>query len=207
MPRDGSATRDRILSAARRLVIDNGFGSTSVDAVIAASGTSKGAFFHHFASKQDLAAALVRQYVDEDIEFLHEGLAAAAAAATDPVDRAVAFVRFYEEAADEIMGGTTGCLYTSVLGELELVEAGTSTPITDAVVAWRGGFATLLRDAGIERRGLDPDALADHLWVTFEGAFLLARSTGDPADLRRQLGVLRGLLEVVLQDAQRQAFA
>ena len=56
MPRDGSATRQRILDAAERLVIENGYSSTSVDQVIAASETSKGAFFHHSDSKLALAA-------------------------------------------------------------------------------------------------------------------------------------------------------
>ncbi|HYG93772.1 MAG TPA: helix-turn-helix domain-containing protein, partial [Nocardioides sp.] len=77
MPRDGSATRQRILDAARRLVIDNGFGRTSVDAVLAASGASKGAFFHHFPTKQALAEALVEQYVAGDLEMLEQGMAAA----------------------------------------------------------------------------------------------------------------------------------
>lgn len=187
------------MSAARHLMIDNGFGSTSLDAVIAASGTSKGGFFHHFASKQDLATALVGEYVTEDLAFLAEGLEAAQAASGDPVEQALAFVRFYEEAADEIMAGTTGCLYLSVLGEMQLIKAGTSEPISHAVRAWREAFASLLRKAGVEDRGLDADALADHLWVTFEGSYLLARGTGDPADLKRQLGVMRNLIELAVK--------
>ncbi|UMG91316.1 TetR/AcrR family transcriptional regulator [Nocardioides sp. TF02-7] len=199
MPRDGTATRARILDAAQRLVIDNGFNATTVDAVLAAAGTSKGAFFHHFASKQDLAAALVDKYVAADLEMLELGLAAARAAGDDPVERAVAFVRWYEEQADEIMAGTTGCLYTSVLAEMELVEAGTSDPITKAVVVWREEFAALLRDALPARSDVDVDALSDHVWVTFEGAFLLARTTSDPGHMRRQLRVMRVLLESLLR--------
>lgn len=199
MPRDGTATRARILDAAQRLVIDNGFNATTVDAVLAAAGTSKGAFFHHFASKQELAAALVEKYVAADLEMLEEGLAAARAAGGDPVDRAVAFVRCYEDMADQIMTGTTGCLYTSVLAEMELVEAGTCDPITKAVVVWREEFAALLRDALGGRTDVDVDALSDHVWVTFEGAFLLARTTGEPSQMRRQLAVLRRLLESLLR--------
>ncbi|MEJ7721594.1 MAG: TetR/AcrR family transcriptional regulator [Ilumatobacteraceae bacterium] len=57
MPRDGTATRERILDAAERLVIENGFSATSVDSVIDESSSSKGAFFHHFATKEKLARA------------------------------------------------------------------------------------------------------------------------------------------------------
>lgn len=198
MPPDGKKTRDRILTAARGLVIDNGFGATSIDAVIAAAASSKGAFFHHFASKQALADALVEQYVAADLDMLQEGLAAARAVGQDPVEQAVAFIRYFEEAADEIMLGTTGCLYTSVLAEMQLIESGTSDPITKATRQWRDAYAGLLRDALGERDDVDIDALSDHVWVTFEGAFLLARTTGDPGQLRRQLAVLRSLVESLL---------
>jgi TetR/AcrR family transcriptional repressor of nem operon len=199
MPRDGSFTRDRILTAARDLVIDNGFRATTVNAVISASGSSKGAFFHHFASKQDLADALVAQYVADDLEMLERGMAAARDAGEDPVERAVAFLRFYEDAADEIMAGTTGCLYTSVLAEMELIETGTSDPIAKAVVEWRERYAALLADALRGRADIDVDALSDHVFVTFEGAYLLARTTDDPGHLRRQLAVVRRLVEALLR--------
>lgn len=198
MPRDGTLTRDRILTSARSLVIDNGFRATTVDAVIAASGTSKGAFFHHFTSKRALADALVEQYVADDLGMLEEGMAAAYASGGDPIGRAVAFLRFYEDRADEIMAGTTGCLYTSVLAEMELVDAATSDPINRAVVQWRERYAELLLPALGERSDVDARALADHVFVTFEGAFLIARSTGDPAQMRQQLRVLRQLVESLL---------
>lgn len=199
MPRDGSFTRDKILTAARGLVIDNGFRATTVEAVIAASGSSKGAFFHHFPSKRDLADALVEQYVADDLEMLEMGMAAAYDAGPDPVERAIAFLRYYEEMADEIMAGTTGCLYTSVLAEMELVDAATSDPITKAVAIWRERFAELLDDAVDGRADVDVSALSDHVFVTFEGSFLLARTTGDPGQMRRQLTVLRQLVESVLR--------
>ena len=84
MPRDGTATRDRILEAGQRLVIENGFAATTVDAVHRRSETSKGAFFHHFASKRSLADALVERYVAGDLAMLEEGLAASRASRGRP---------------------------------------------------------------------------------------------------------------------------
>lgn len=49
-------------------------------------------------------------------------------------------------------------------------------------------------------RTLDTDALADHLFVTFQGAFILSRSMNDPRHMRAQLAVLRQLIESVLHD-------
>lgn len=198
MPRDGSATRDRILDAALGLVVEKGFRATTVDAVITASGSSKGAFFHHFSSKQALAEALVELYVTDDLAMLQRALDIASGV-SDPVDRAIAFLGYFEGIADEIMTGTTGCLYTSVLAEMELIESGTSDPIAKAVTLWRERYAELLRDALPAGHGIDVDALADHVFVTFEGAFLLARTTGQDEQLRRQLAVLRALVESLLR--------
>ena len=52
-------------------------------------------------------------------------------------------------------------------------------------------------------RALDTDALADHLFVTFQGAFILSRSMNDPRHMRAQLAVLRQLIESVLHDPLR----
>lgn len=198
MPRDGRATRDRILETAERLVIDNGYAATSVDQVIAESRSSKGAFFHHFESKRALADALIDRYVAADLEHLEAGLAAARAHSDDPAERAIAFLRHFEDLGDEVMQAQSGCLYTSILTERGLVATGASDPIAKAVVAWREGYAELLREALKDRPDVDVDALSDHVFVTFEGAFLLARTTSEPAHMRAQLRTLRVLLSALL---------
>ena len=199
MPRDGTATRERILDAAEKLVIDNGYAATSVDQVIAAAHSSKGAFFHHFDSKVDLARSLVERYAAADVMNLEAATAHALEVTDDPVGRVDAFLAFFEDAADEIMSEQSSCLYVSILTERQLVLDGTSEPIVKAVLAWREGIAALLRDAAAGRHtDVDADALADHVFVTFEGAFLLARSTGDPGHMRAQLRVLRQLVAATI---------
>ena len=199
MPRDGTATRERILDAAEKLVIDNGYAATSVDQVIAASRSSKGAFFHHFESKLALAQALVDRYAAADVANLHAATEHALTVSEDPVRRVDAFLAFFEDAADDIMSAQSSCLYVSILTERQLVADGTSEPIVKAIVAWREGIAALLRDATAGREtGIDPEALADHVFVTFEGAFLLARSTGEPRHMRVQLQTLRRLVAAAL---------
>lgn len=196
MPRDGSATRTRILDTAERLVIDNGFAATSVDQVIAEAGSSKGAFFHHFASKADLGEQLVERYAQGDVAALHEGLDAVVDV-DDPGERLVALVRHFEDRGDEIMSAQSSCLYVAMLTERQLVGPGSNGAIVGAVDAWRDAVAALLREA-LPDAGHDLDALADHVFVTFEGAFVLCRSTGDPSHMRRQLGALRVLLEALV---------
>jgi TetR/AcrR family transcriptional repressor of nem operon len=200
MPKDGTINRERILDAAEHLVIENGFAATSVDQVLKAAGTSKGAFFHHFDSKLALARALTERYVAGDIAQLHAALDATASVA-DPAERVIAFVRWFEDRADEVMSAQSNCLYVAVLTEQQLVDQGNADLITVAVEVWRKEIATLLSAAGdATGRDLgDLDALADHVFVTFEGAFLLCRSTGSTEHMRAQLGVLRRLLAAALR--------
>jgi TetR/AcrR family transcriptional regulator, transcriptional repressor for nem operon len=200
MPRDGTVNRERILDAAQHLVIENGFAATSVDQVIKTAETSKGAFFHHFDSKVDLARALTDRYVVADLAQLQAALEATASIA-DPAERVLAFVRYFEESAEELMSAQSSCLYIAVLTEQQLVSNGTADLINHAIEVWRKEIAELL-SAAATSRDLDlgdAQALADHVFVTFEGAFLLCRSTGSPEHMRAQLRVLRHLLAALFE--------
>jgi len=62
-PRVYSSARDRILDAAERLIRSRGIGNLSVEAVAQEAEVSKGGFFHHFASKDELLVALLERLV------------------------------------------------------------------------------------------------------------------------------------------------
>ena len=201
MPRDGTATRERILTAAQQLMTDQGYAATSVDEVIAASSSSKGAFFHHFQSKADLAGQLIDRYVRDDLDFLEAGLAAVSDIA-DPIDRVIGFLRYYEDRGDELMAEHSGCLYATVLAELEFSGSDINKAVARATVMWREAVVELLEPAFAARRSttdVDLDALADHLYTTFEGAYILCRTLEDKTAMRAQLKVMRQLVEALLR--------
>lgn len=182
-------------------MIEHGYNRTSVDQVIEASSSSKGAFFHHFDSKADLATALVKRYVAGDLAYLDAGLAACADV-DDPAQRVVAFLRYYEDRADELMAEQSGCLYATVLAEREFTGSEIRTMVEDAAVTWRRAIVDLLRPAFEHRRpGIDTelDDLADHLYTTFEGGFIMCRTVEDPGAMGRQLRVFRQMVEVLLR--------
>jgi TetR/AcrR family transcriptional regulator, transcriptional repressor for nem operon len=210
MPRDGTATRERILTVAEKLMTDQGYRATSVDQVIAESGSSKGAFFHHFESKADLAAQLIERYVASDLAHLDAGLAASAGI-DDPVARLVAFLRYYEEDADALMAEQTGCLFATVVAEREFTGSAIHDQVAKATLEWRSAVVDLLQPALAARRpvgdghgdardleALDMEALADHLFTTFEGGFILCRTLEDRTAMRSQLRILRQLVEALL---------
>lgn len=192
--------RDRLLDGAQQLVLERGFAATTVDAVLSATGTSKGAFFHHFATKNELARALVERYAAADLEHLEAFMAAAEAATSDPAEQLVAFVSLFEEAADDLAREQPGCLYVSFVYEKQLVEDGTNELIVDAVIGWRTRLAEKI-EAAITTHPpqieVDVTSLADLVFTTFEGGFILARTLRDPSLLRGQLAHLRQYLELL----------
>ena len=135
MARSGTETRERILDGAERLVLDHGLAATTVDAILAESETSKGAFFHHFPSKNHLARALVERYAAGDVAFLEEFMAKAEATVDDPAMKIVEFIRRFEYAADEMVSQQPSCLYVSYVFEKQLFEDGTNDVIVGAVLA------------------------------------------------------------------------
>jgi AcrR family transcriptional regulator len=62
------ARRDELLDAAVQLFARDGYDATSVNRIIEAVGVSKGAFYHHFAAKEDLVAALTERHARRTAE-------------------------------------------------------------------------------------------------------------------------------------------
>lgn len=74
-PRAYPSSRERILDAAEAVILSDGLGRLSVDAVLRAARISKGGFFHHFASKDELLAALLKRLSDRVAASLEDAIA------------------------------------------------------------------------------------------------------------------------------------
>ena len=202
MPRDGTATRKRILDAAQDIVLDRGFAATSVDAVLAEASVTKGAFFHHFPSKLELGRALLERYAAADEQLLEEFMAVAEAQADDPAEQVVAFVREFERVAGELPATQPGCLFVSFIYERQLAGEGSDDIIGTSIRQWRSRLLEKLEAAAAVHppaADVDLPSLADQVFTTFEGGFILTRAMHDPAHLRAQLAHLRHYLELLFQ--------
>jgi TetR/AcrR family transcriptional repressor of nem operon len=133
----GEATRERLLDAAERIVLTHGFGSTTVDRVLAESGASKGAFFHHFPTKADLGRALVERYAEADAALLESLMTTAEAASDDPAQQVVTFLAGFENASEDLAGAQPGCLFVSFIYESELTGSETEQIVLRSIVQWR----------------------------------------------------------------------
>ena len=76
----GRATREQLVEVATRLFAEQGYEGTSIEAVLAAAGVSRGALYHHFAGKDALFEAVVESVENRVMAELAE----ATRDATDP---------------------------------------------------------------------------------------------------------------------------
>ena len=83
--------RTRLLDAAMQVIRAQGYSATTVDDICRAAGLTKGAFFHHFKSKEDLAVAAAAHFSQ-----MAERLFGAAPyrELADPLDRLLGYVDF-----------------------------------------------------------------------------------------------------------------
>jgi AcrR family transcriptional regulator len=63
--KNAEVRKNEILDVARRLFIEVGYDTTTVNSIIDELGISKGAFYHHFESKEEVLQALSRRLADE----------------------------------------------------------------------------------------------------------------------------------------------
>ncbi len=192
----GSGTvRERLLAAAVRLIREQGYAATSVDELCRAAGVTKGAFFHHFESKEALGVAAANHWA-----AVTSALFAGAPyhAPEDPLERVLAYVDF--RAA--LIAGRDIADFTCLVGTLAQEVHETSPAIRDAAGASILGHAATLEpdfDAAIVRYGASPGvtaaSLARHTQSALQGGFILAKATGRPELALEAVAHLRLYLE------------
>ncbi len=62
-----TATRQALVSSARTLFERNGFAATSVQSIVDDAGLTKGAFYYHFISKEELLRVIHDEYIDHQL--------------------------------------------------------------------------------------------------------------------------------------------
>lgn len=180
----GENARDTLLGVGTDLMRRNGYNATTVDEICMAAGVTKGAFFHHFPSKETLATECLRNWPAQ-MAALHR--AAAYQSIADPVEKVLASIDFMSEIfADPNVHKS--CLAGTTAQEV----SETSPVLRDAAQACfiqgEAYFKSLLDDACRSHNLiLDTNSLAEHWMSTIQGSLLLAKASGDAAVISRNL--------------------
>ncbi len=192
----GSARR-LLLDAAVQLIRQRGLSATTVDDVCAAAGVTKGAFFHHFPTKEALAIAAAEHWSASTGSLFataeYHGRPSAAERVLGYLDLRVSLAQ----------GDVTdlSCLAGTMAQEAYL----TQPAVRQACGATILGHATTLetdleqalREAG---HGTDIEAagLARHVQAVIQGSIVLAKAANDPSLAGESLAHLRRYLTCLL---------
>jgi TetR/AcrR family transcriptional regulator, transcriptional repressor for nem operon len=176
----GRRTRTAITAAAARLMHDRGIAATSLDDVLAESGTGKSQLYHYFEDKADLVAAMLRH--------MYEMALANQPSLTDPA--AVDLFRWRDDVlAAHARSGYANCPLGAFASQVS------NDPALRAVLAelfesWRTAIAGLVdrsRAAGLVAPTVDSDDAGLALLTALQGGTLLTHVHNGGDGLARAL--------------------
>ncbi|MEP6785463.1 MAG: TetR/AcrR family transcriptional regulator [Sphingomonadales bacterium] len=171
--------RLKLLDAALSVIRAKGYSATTVDELCAAAGVTKGAFFHHFKSKDALGVAAAEHWSEKTGALFSD---APYHGHPDPLGRVLGYVAFRKAL---LQGGVPE--FTCLVGTMVQETYQTAPAIRDACDRSISGHAETLEadiDAAVRDRGMSPDwtakSLALHTQAVLQGAFILAKAKGGP---------------------------
>ena len=183
--REGKSTREAVIEAATRLIHLKGYQNTTLDEVLSASGVGKGNFYHYFKSKEDLGYAILDRVVEAFIErALNPCFSDTAGSRMGQIRCFLGRIRDAQVERNFI----GGCVFGNLAAELADVHEGFRSRLSGLFARWRDHLTDVLTDA--QRRGevqpaCRPDAVAQFLVASMEGAILLTKLTKDIAVMDR----------------------
>jgi len=180
-----SETRQQIVDVADRLFYEHGFEATSFADIAKDVDLSRGNFYYHFKTKDEILGAVIAQRISNTRAMLE----AWEQNAVSPADRILSFVHILIVNRTKIMA--YGCPVGTLSNELVKLDhlakddaAGLFTLCRDWLVRQ---FAALGRDA-------DADALALHLLMRSQGVATLATAFRDEQFIRREIADMEAWL-------------
>ncbi|TAL89074.1 MAG: TetR/AcrR family transcriptional regulator [Candidimonas sp.] len=195
-PQQQHESKIKLVDAALNVIRLKGYSATTVDDICHSAGVTKGSFFHHFKTKDDLALAAAAHW-----STMTEGLFAAAPYRrhADPLDRLLGYVDFRVE----LLRGELPD-YTCFLGTM-LQETYATHP--DIRAACKQGLAThvdtLANDVGAAKRLYAPQApwsaesVSVFIQSVIQGVFIFAKAEQGPEVAREALSHLRRYLTLL----------
>jgi AcrR family transcriptional regulator len=171
--------REALLDAAFDEMYLHGFSATGIEVVLAASGVSKGALYHHFGNKQGLGYAVVEERVRP---LVRERYIQPFMESSDPTE---GLRRMGQRMEEELMKTgilQRGCPVNNLIQEMSGVDEGFRQRLAAILQEWRDTIADGLRRgqaAGTVNPEADPEKAATFMVATLMGAVGFAKNAQD----------------------------
>jgi TetR/AcrR family transcriptional regulator, transcriptional repressor for nem operon len=203
MQQPENESKTKLLDAALKVVRTKGYAATRIEDLCAEAGVTKGSFFHHFRSKEDLGLAAAAHW---DTFTTHFFASAPYHQPGDPLDRLLAYVDFRKAILTGDLPDFT-CFAGTVVEEAYRTHPDVSAACARNILAHA---KTLEADVDAAMRKYrvrgewTAESLALHIQAVIQGGFVLAKATGSAATAARTLEHLHYYLE---QTFSRPAYA
>jgi TetR/AcrR family transcriptional repressor of nem operon len=179
------STKQRLIDAGLRLLLTQGYNSLGIQALLDATDTPKGSFYHHFKDKEDFAL----QVLDTYMTGVHAGLDACLLdQSLPPLSRIRQFFEMTQESYRQ--EGYLGCLMGGLGQELSGISEVFRHKIDWCLSSIAERMAKCLleaRDNGDVPSECNVKEMADLLVNCWEGAALRSRLRRDPTSLTAML--------------------
>jgi len=189
-------TRQKLLEAAFAEIHRNGFQAASLTQILADTGLTKGALYHHFPDKKALGLAVIE-------EMVRPGLAALMFAPLADTRQPLAALQalLADKAAEEDpMVVTLGCPLNNLMQEMSPVDEGFRLQLNGVFQDWVGVLAAALergKAAGEVRSDVDPDTTAFFIVSALEGCIGMSKNTQSVTAYRSCLAQLGRFLDTL----------
>ena len=195
------SARTKVLEAALSVIRAKGYAATTVDDLCVAAGVTKGAFFHHFASKDALAVAAADAWSETTGAFFADAQYHQHA---DPLDRVLGYLDFRKSILTGAVSEFT-CLAGTMVQETydshPAIRAACDRSISDHAAKIEADIA-----AAMEAHGVVADwtagSLALHTQAVLQGAFILAKAKGGAEVAASSIDHLKRYVELVFNRRQ-----
>jgi len=171
--------RWKLLEAALRVIRRKGYSATTVDDLCREAGVTKGAFFHHFRSKDDLAIAAADYWSETTGGFFEE---AKFHSLSDPLVRVLAYLEFRKAIVTGAVPEFT-CLVGTMVQEVYETNPAIREACNRSITRHAATLVEDIADAAAAR-GIDlplgAEGLALHTQTVIQGGFVLAKAGNDP---------------------------
>ncbi len=175
--RAAAETRAVLLEAGFGEIHRVGFRGASLSRILAATGLTKGAFYHHFPSKMALGYAVVEELLTN---VLHRRWLVPLAEEEDPID---CLGKIFAASRPESSAIANGCPLNNLAVEMAPIDEGFRIRIHRAYEQWRQAITTALargQGRGLVTTDVDPASVASLIVATLSGCYNLGKSSLDP---------------------------
>lgn len=173
--RQPDVTREKILDAAFQEIYRHGFQAASLSNILADTGLTKGALYHHFPDKDRLGFAVIEEVIREGLDAM---LFLPLREADDPLATLREIVRHKAEKST-IESVKLGCPLNNLMQEMSPLDAQFRRRLNELLVTWQDAVHNALRRAqkdGTLRKDVDCRAAALFIVSAWEGCTGIAKN-------------------------------